>query len=186
MRRFYLHKRDDIFYAELVDPETGLRSDMGFRSLGHPATCTRTDGRCSPLLGQKRMGRNRLIDVSHTELKAHLLRLSPERLAPATLNKALAAVSAPLAWAARSEIIPVNPAKGASHTSREKVRNATSSRVKRYTLLVRWTGRMNAPVSHSLSPSRPARASAKSMPYSYVMLAPISYLSAIAGALPMD
>jgi len=54
----------------------------------------------------------RLIDVTRSDLKAHLLRLSGEGLAPATLNKALAAVSAPLAWAARSELIPMNPAEG--------------------------------------------------------------------------
>jgi hypothetical protein len=37
-----------------------------------------------------------LVDVSQAELKVHLLRLRSEGLAPATLNKGLAAVGAPL------------------------------------------------------------------------------------------
>lgn len=53
-----------------------------------------------------------LIDLTRSMLKEHLVALSQANLAPATLNKALAAVSAPLGWAAREKLIPENPAGG--------------------------------------------------------------------------
>lgn len=61
--------------------------------------------------------RIQLVNVSQADLKAHLLRLRSEGLAPATLNKALSAVGAPLAWAARNKIISTNPAEGIPHFS---------------------------------------------------------------------
>ena len=238
MRRFYLHKRDGIFYAELVDPETGqkhsarstgetdrekatltvgqwlehgiptgrakkLRSaDVVFELDGILAAVRKAnldmDGAKkivealkdrglivgnfakagppselfldfldriwnfgqSPFLKEKQLyghsvtrrhaleqagvvrrywdrkewADTRLIDVSHAELKAHLLRLSSEGLAPATLNKALAAVSAPLAWAARSEIIPMNPAEGIPHFSGQSKKRDILTSEEIYTL----------------------------------------------------
>jgi hypothetical protein len=53
-----------------------------------------------------------LSDVKKQDLKAFLLRLSDSGLARATVNRALSAVSTPLAWAYKNGIIQENPAEG--------------------------------------------------------------------------
>ena len=53
-----------------------------------------------------------LVDLGRSAIKSHLLSIHEEGLSPSTVNKALAAVSAPLAWAAREKLIPENPAEG--------------------------------------------------------------------------
>jgi integrase len=53
-----------------------------------------------------------LVDIDRTVIKSHLMKLHLEGLSPSTCNKALASISAPLAWAAREKIILESPAAG--------------------------------------------------------------------------
>lgn len=64
-----------------------------------------------------------LADIERNAMKDHLFSLRARGLTPGTVNKALAAVSAPLAWAVKQGLIQESPAAGIprfSGTSRER------------------------------------------------------------------
>ncbi len=81
-----------------------------------------------------------LIDVTRNMLKDHLVYLRGQSLSAATVNKALATISAPLAWAEKEQIISENPAAGIPHfTGGAKERGILSTAEIKALVCLEWS-----------------------------------------------